>query len=87
MTLSDEDREVIRSSLIAAESAGVVNPLLPDDVDADGDGLVDAYGLDGNGQVVLVRSVPLSETLYEADDVDDEDVSVEVGDPVLREEA
>ena len=70
LTLTDEDRAVIRSALLAEREAGVAVPLLPADVDVDGDGIVDSFGLDENDEVVVVSGVALEHTLYvsEGDD-------------------
>lgn len=65
--LPDEDREAIRDVLLNWRSQGVENPLLPSDVDVDGDGIVDSWGLDENDEVVFVRSRPLGETVFRSD--------------------
>ena len=44
--LTPEDREAIRAILTNWKAEGVENPLVPMDVDVDGDGIVDAWGLD-----------------------------------------
>lgn len=71
LALTDEDRAVIRASLLAEREAGMPVPLLPMDVDVDGDGIVDSFGLDENDEVVVVSGVALEHTLYvsEGDDV------------------
>ena len=71
LSLTDEDREVIRAALLAERAAGVAVPLLPADVDVDGDGIVDSFGLDENDEVVVVSGVALEHTVYvsEGDDV------------------
>lgn len=66
LTLTDADREAIREILHSMRAEGVKDPILPADVDLDGDGIADGYGLDAAGDVVTVLSVPLSNTLYEA---------------------
>lgn len=72
VTLTREDVEAIKSILLQWRSEGKTNPLLPMDVDINGDGLVDSFGLDENGEVTLVLSTPLEETVYvsDGDDVD-----------------
>ena len=45
---------------------GVLDPRIPLDVDIDGDGIVDALGLDADGELVLIPGVALTETVYEA---------------------
>ncbi len=64
--LSAEDRDAIKAILTQWQSEGVETPLLPADVDLDGDGIVDAYGLE-NGEVVVVSGVSLGSTVYVAD--------------------
>lgn len=64
--LKAEDLETIKSILIDYRNEGVENPLLPTDVDIDGDGIADAYGLDENDNVILVSGVPLDDTVYVA---------------------
>ena len=75
LTLTDEDREVIGAALLAEREAGVAAPLLPADVDVNGDGTVDSFGLDENDEVVVVSGVALEHTLYvsEGDDVIEHD--------------
>lgn len=67
--LSAEDEAEIKSILTTWKNEGVENPLLPMDVDIDGDGLVDSFGLDGDGNVVVVLG-KLEDTVYvsEGDD-------------------
>lgn len=67
MTLTAEDREVIRQILTAERERGNQNPLLPADVDLDGDGIADSFGLDDAGEVILVPGVQLTDTLYVAE--------------------
>ena len=69
--LSVEDAEAIKGILIAWKDDGVENPLLPMDVDVDGDGIVDSWGLDGDGNVVVVSGTHLDDTVYvsEGDDI------------------
>ena len=67
LTLSDEDRAVIRAALLAERESGVAVPLLPADVDVNGDGIVDSFGLDENDEVVVVSGVALEHTLYVSD--------------------
>ena len=64
--ISDEDREFIRELLVRQQQAGVESPMLPLNVDVDGDGIVDAFALDADGNVTLVSNVPLDATMYEA---------------------
>lgn len=62
--LKAEDLETIKSILEGYKAEGVVNPLLPTDVDMDGDSIADAFGLDADGNVVLVSGVSLDDTVY-----------------------
>lgn len=64
--LSDEDRAEIRTVLLEQRAAGCACPMLPADVDLDGDGVADCFGLDDRDQVVILSAVPLEESLYEA---------------------
>jgi len=70
LTLTDEDREAMRAALLAERAAGVAVPLIPADVDVDGDGIVDSFGLDENDEVIVVSGVALEHTVYvsEGDD-------------------
>lgn len=74
-TLTEEDEAVIRGLLEDQARAGAERPLLPLDVDIDGDGIADAWGLGDDGQVVLVPGVPLASTCYlsDGDDVRGQD--------------
>lgn len=65
--LSPEDRENLRTSLRAWQAEGVKRPLIPMDVDLDGDGIADSWGLDSFGELVVVSGVDLGETVYESD--------------------
>lgn len=61
-----EDRGTIRDILLAMREGGVEHPILPADVDLDGDGLVDGFGLDAADNVVVVLGCPIQDTAYEA---------------------
>lgn len=65
-SLTPDDELVIRNALLAERERGVANPLLPADVDLDGDGRVDAFGLDDAGNVVIVPGVDLTATMFES---------------------
>jgi hypothetical protein len=71
--LSREDYQAIRGILHGYRADGVERPLLPSDVDIDGDGTADCFGLDSFGELVYVTSA-LAETVYvsEGDDVGSE---------------
>lgn len=64
LTLTRKDRREIRRALLAERAAGTPVPLLPADVDIDGDGICDAFGLDENDEVVIVSGVALEHTVY-----------------------
>lgn len=66
VTVSAEDLEVIKSILIQYKQEGNPNPLLPMDVDVNGDGIVDSFGLDADDNVIVVPGVKLEETVYES---------------------
>jgi hypothetical protein len=61
-----QDREVLTAALKSLKDSGVP-PLIPLDVDLDGDGIVDAWGLDDEGNLIVVKGQPIAETSYEAD--------------------
>jgi hypothetical protein len=65
--LSREDYQAIRSILLGYRADGVNDPLLPMNVDIDGDGTCDAYALDENDDVVYRSSAPLKDTVYISD--------------------
>lgn len=67
LNLTPEDEAEIRDILLNWRAAGVENPVLPADVDIDGDGVEDGYGLDENDQVIIVSGVPLDETVFRSD--------------------
>ena len=61
------DLVTIKMILEGYKSEGIENPLLPMNVDIDGDGIADAYGLDDNGEVCIVSGVDLKDTVYVSD--------------------
>lgn len=70
MTLGDllaEDLAEIKAILLQHRADGAAAPLLPLDVDLDGDGKTDAFGLDENDEVVVVSGVNLEHTVYRSD--------------------
>lgn len=69
--LPDEDKAALRDSLLQWKVEGSESPTIPLDVDLDGDGVTDAYGLDENDELIFVSGVKLEETVYvsEGDDV------------------
>ena len=66
-TTSVEDLVAIKMILVGYKSEGVEKPLLPINVDIDGDGICDAYGLDENDEVILVSGASLTDTVYVSD--------------------
>lgn len=68
--MTSEDREAVRLILEQWKREGVAAPLLPMNVDVDGDGIVDAFGLGADGDVIFVSGAPLDSTVYlsEGDD-------------------
>lgn len=89
VSLTQEDHDAIKAILVSELESSNLNPLLPMDVDVDGDGIVDSFGLDEQGNLVVVRGVELSETVYESDGDDivvPEGQTVEVPEPDLENE-
>ena len=78
ITTSIEDLVAIKGILEAYKAEGNPNPLLPLNVDIDGDGIVDAYGLDESGEVILVPGNKLEDTVYvsDGDDIIDHEAEV-----------
>lgn len=73
LTTTDEDAAAIKAILLQWKSEGNPNPLLPADVDIDGDGIVDSFGLDENNNVIVVSGTKLEDTVYVADGEQSED--------------
>lgn len=65
--LTPEDEVAVKAILIQWREAGNPNPLLPADVDLDGDGVHDSFGLDENDNVIVVSGVKLEDTVYRSD--------------------
>lgn len=65
--LSAADAEQVREILVGWRDAGVTNPLLPMEVDVDGDGTADSWGLDKDGKVIVVSGAKLGDTVFRAD--------------------
>ena len=72
LTTTDEDAAAIKAILLQWKSEGNPNPLLPADVDIDGDGIVDSFGLDENN-VIVVSGTKLEDTVYVAEGEQSED--------------
>lgn len=73
LTTTDEDAAAIKTILLQWKSEGNPNPLLPADVDIDGDGIVDSFGLDENDNVIVVSGTKLEDTVYVAEGEQSED--------------
>ena len=73
LTTTDEDAAAIKAILLQWKSEGNPNPLLPADVDIDGDGIVDSFGLDENDNVIVVSGTKLEDTVYVAEGEKSED--------------
>lgn len=73
LTTTDEDAAAIKAILHQWKSEGNPNPLLPADVDIDGDGIVDSFGLDENNNVIVVSGTKLEDTVYVAEGEQSED--------------
>lgn len=73
LTTTDEDAAAIKAILLQWKSEGNPNPLLPADVDIDGDGIVDSFGLDENNNVIVVSGTKLEDTVYVAEGEQSED--------------
>jgi hypothetical protein len=52
--LSDDERKVLRDSLLAWKNDGHAKPVMPVYEDLDNDGIPDFYGLDANNELVVV---------------------------------
>lgn len=64
--LPREDYHALRNALLEWRDAGEPNPVIPHDVDLDGDGVVDGFGLDENDDLVYVKGVALGDTVSES---------------------
>lgn len=65
-TLPEEDRQVLQAALYGMKMAGLP-ALIPLEVDLDGDGVADAFGLDEDDELVFVSGVRLEATGYVSD--------------------
>lgn len=66
LNLTPEDKEGLKAALTAWKAEGVERPLIPIDVDVNGDGKADAFGLDEDGELVIVTDVDVATTVYES---------------------
>lgn len=71
-TMTEADKAQVKEILLAEKQAGNDNPMLPMNVDLDGDGIADAIGLNENGELVVIPGVAIEETVYESDGDDQE---------------
>lgn len=67
MELTEQDRGVLKTALLQYKADGVENPMIPLNVDIDGDGINDAFALDDRDELILVSEVHLDNTVYAAD--------------------
>lgn len=65
--LPEEDIAQLTACLLQWKRDGQNNPMIPCDADVDGDGLADAFALNGFGKLVFVSGVALGDTVYKAD--------------------
>lgn len=63
----EEDLDAIKQILTGYRDEGIAIPLLPLNVDMDGDGIADSWGLNDADEVVLVPGVALEHTVYVSD--------------------
>ncbi|WP_439593882.1 hypothetical protein [Microbacterium sp.] len=64
--LPREDYRALRDALLAWKAEGIASPIIPHDIDVDGDGIVDGFGLDDADELVYVKGVPLEETVAQS---------------------
>lgn len=64
---SAEDAEAIRAALLNWKASGNPNPMIPMEVDVDGDGIVDSFALDENDNLIVVTGAKLADTVYVSD--------------------
>ena len=73
--------------LLDRRAAGEENPLLAIDVDLNGDGITDAFGLDENDEPVVVLGAALEDTSYESEGDDIAQFApVDLGEPLFVDE-
>jgi hypothetical protein len=58
-----EDKVTLTHALQGWKDDGVANPMIPLDMDVDGDGFADAFGLDDAGNLILLSTVPIVDTV------------------------
>ncbi|QWY83815.1 hypothetical protein SEA_PERMAG_27 [Microbacterium phage PermaG] len=64
--LPEADREQLLLCLKRWKAEGQTNPMIPCDIDVDGDGTTDAYALGPFGDLVYVRGALIGDTVYES---------------------
>lgn len=65
--LTREDRDALVAALEGMRADGVERPLIPLDVDVDGDGICDAWGLTDSGTLALISGVDIGSTSWVSD--------------------
>jgi hypothetical protein len=65
--LTQNDRDNLVAALKGWAEDGVKDPQIPLDHDVDGDGIVDAWALDENGELTLVNAVSVADTVSVSD--------------------
>jgi hypothetical protein len=66
-SIPQADQDELKAALQTWQKDGTENPLIPVDVDVNGDGKPDAVGLDKDGNLIAVTDADLSDTVYESD--------------------
>ncbi|WKW85451.1 hypothetical protein SEA_MILANI_27 [Microbacterium phage Milani] len=61
-----EDQRQLVEALELWKAEGAELPMIPCNLDVDGDGTTDAYSLDPSGNLVYVTGAPVAETVYES---------------------
>jgi len=79
-TLSGEQRQQVLETLTSFKDAGVSAPLLDAGVDGDGDGRNDYFGLDEQGNLIMVTGAEGDRDDYDLGDVEIVEETEGVGD-------
>lgn len=65
--LTGDEEAAIRDALIAWKASGIEEPRIPVYSDMDGDGVPDFFGLDAEGNVVLISGVSIEDSVSVSD--------------------